>query len=116
MNGTTNVPLFEVIGFESNPTNEITLENGTKMFDCKKIQKENTKVVDVAKKLCVCEEGKEEQLKIGVNDAALFSAYFGVPKKSSEKDRWEKSTLAEKVVIVSNKIMQTPYRSFTKIL
>jgi len=52
---------------------------------------------------------------LGINDAALFAVYFGVPKDPDEYLKWEKLEHGHVTAFVMNLIMESGITNFTKL-
>lgn len=62
----------------------------------------------------------EENHIIHIHDAAVFSAYFGIPRDEGERPSWDKLSFDEKICKIKNDFSHFfsdgGYTSFTKIL
>ena len=60
---------------------------------------------------------QDEEIKIiHIHDAAVFSAYFGIPKNEEKRLLWEKLSFDEKICDIKNVFSNGGSTSFTKIL
>ncbi len=58
----------------------------------------------------------EENQIISIHNAALFSAYYGMPRDEKRKTLWKGLSFSEKVAQIKNDLNATGSISFTKIL
>jgi len=54
--------------------------------------------------------------EISLHDAAIFSAYFGIPREKDNRKSWEILSLCEKISKILTIFSYGYYTSFTKIL
>lgn len=103
--------VFEVLDFIPDPNKTLKDEKGDTWFDCKSLEPHILESIHR-----ICKGDGEEGYLINLHDAAVFSAYFGVPKDKEKRLEWEKLSFSEKTANILNVFSHGSYISFTKIL
>ncbi len=105
--------MFDILNFE--PIENSKENNGKFPFDCTTVGKKDPRILEIARKLCVC-SNEGEQPSINLHEASVFAAHFGVPKDVIQRVKWKKMSWNEKVASIKNKLTESGTTSFTKIL
>lgn len=102
--------VFEIIDFKPDPK-KITETDGSIWFDCNNLEEHVLKTVQK-----ICQGDEENNFSISLHDAAVFSAYFGLPRDEKKKLQWDNMEFGTKVAEILNILSESGYISFTKIL
>lgn len=139
--GITDQPFFEILEFIPNPKFSIiegkrivipfSLSKFKKWVEYSEIdedKKEPTvrEVEKIYQKLCGVKKNneekfipvpKEEKTPIYRREAALFVAYFGLPKDSKENEKWLSLNNEARIALIMNRLGErTTATSFTRIM
>ena len=102
--------IFEILDFVVDPEKTQFTSKGI-LFDC---ESADTGISESLEKILATQD--DENQIIHIHDAAVFSAYFGIPKDEEKKLLWEKLSFSEKTSEILNVFSNDSYTSFTKIL
>lgn len=106
--------VFEILDFVLDPEKTHCISEGI-VLDCTNV---GTNISESVKRVLATQNGKNQIIHI--HDAAVFSAYFGIPRDEVKRPSWDKLSFDEKVCKIkndfSNFFSNGGYTSFTKIL
>ena len=102
--------IFEILDFVVDPEKTHFTPKGIH-FDCKNA---GDNISESVENILATQKGEDKIIHI--HDAAVFSAYFGLPKNEDKKLLWDKLSFSEKTSEILNVFSNGSYTSFTKIL
>ena len=102
--------IFDILDFVVNTEKAHYTSKGI-LFDCKDA---DIGISESLEKILAKQD--HENQTIHTHDAAVFSAYFGIPNDEEKRLLWDKLSFSEKTSEILNVFSEGGYTSFTKIL
>lgn len=103
----SKLSVFEVLDFIPDPKKSTTNAPGNVSFHYENLEE---CVIEAVNNIC------NQDQPIHIHDAAIFSAYYGIPRDEEKRISWEKLSFGGKVAQIMNDLSASGITSFTKLL